>query len=78
VGPDVVREGRAALDRLAKEAGRDPASITISVHGQPADRDLLRRHFDAGAARVVIRPATVKTDADMAAELTRIAEIVLR
>jgi probable F420-dependent oxidoreductase len=78
VGPGVVREGRAALDRLAKEAGRDPASITISVHGQPADRDLLRRHFDAGAARVVIRPATVKTDADMAAELTRIAEIVLR
>jgi probable F420-dependent oxidoreductase len=78
VGPDVVREGRATLDRLAREAGRDPASITVSVHGQPADRDLIRRHFDAGATRVAIRPATVKTDADMAAELTRIAEAVLR
>jgi probable F420-dependent oxidoreductase len=78
VGPDVVREGRAQLDRLAREAGRNPASITISVHGQPADRDLVRRHLDAGATRVVIRPATVKTDADMAAELTRIAELVLR
>ena len=78
VGPDVVREGRAALDRLAREAGRDPASITISVHGQPADRDLVRRHFDAGAARVVIRPASMKTDADMAAELARIADVVMR
>jgi probable F420-dependent oxidoreductase len=78
VGPDVVREGRATLDRLAKDAGRNPASITISVHGQPADRDLVRRHFDAGATRVVIRPAAVKTDADMAAELTRIADAVLR
>jgi probable F420-dependent oxidoreductase len=78
VGPDVVREGRAALDRLAREAGRDPASITISVHGQPADRDLVRRHVDAGAARVVIRPATMKTDADMAAELARIADAVMR
>jgi probable F420-dependent oxidoreductase len=78
VGPDVVRAGRAELDRLAREAGRDPASITITAHGQPADRDLVRRQFEAGASRVVIRPATQKTDADMAAELTRIAEIVLR
>jgi probable F420-dependent oxidoreductase len=78
VGPDVVREGRATLDRLAREAGRDPTSITVSVHGQPADRDLVRRHLDAGATRVIIRPAIVKTDADMAAELTRIAEAVLR
>ena len=78
VGPDVVREGRAILDRLAREADRDPASITISVHGQPADRDLVRRHFDAGATRVVIRPATAKTDADMAAELERIAGVVMR
>ena len=78
VGPDVVRAGRAELDRLAREAGRDPASITITAHGQPADRDLVRWQFEAGASRVVIRPATQKTDADMAAELTRIAEIVLR
>ena len=78
VGPDVVRAGRAELDRLAREAGRDPASITITAHGQPADRELVRRLFEAGASRVVIRPATQKTDADMAAELTRIAEIVLR
>src|SRR5499433_3591258 len=29
VGPDVVRVGRVELDRLAREAGRDPATITI-------------------------------------------------
>jgi alkanesulfonate monooxygenase SsuD/methylene tetrahydromethanopterin reductase-like flavin-dependent oxidoreductase (luciferase family) len=78
VTPDRVREGRATLDALAKEAGRDPASLTISVHGQAADRDLIRRLLDAGATRVVVRPATAKTDADMGAELTRIADAVLR
>jgi probable F420-dependent oxidoreductase len=78
ITPDELRERRATLDRLAKEAGRDPAALTISVHGQPADRDLIRRFHEAGATRVLVRPATVKTDAEMAAELTRIAEAVLR
>jgi probable F420-dependent oxidoreductase len=78
ITPDELRKRRATLDRLAKEAGRDPAALTISVHGQPADRDLIRRFHEAGATRVLVRPATVKTDAEMAAELTRIAEAVLR
>jgi probable F420-dependent oxidoreductase len=78
ITPDGLRESRATLDRLAKEAGRDPSAITISVHGQPADRDLIRRFLDAGATRVIVRPNTMKTDAEMGAELTRIAEAVLR
>ena len=78
ITPDELRESRATLDRLAKEAGRDPSTITISVHGQPADRDLIRRLLDAGANRVIVRPATVKTEAEMGAELTRIASAVLR
>jgi probable F420-dependent oxidoreductase len=78
VTPDQLREKRARLDRLAKEAGRDPAAITISVHGQPADRDLIKRFHDAGATRVIVRPATTKSEPDMARELTRIAEAVLR
>jgi probable F420-dependent oxidoreductase len=78
VTPEQLRESRATLDRLAKEAGRDPTTITISVHGQPADRDLIKRLVDAGATRVLVRPATVKTDAEMAAQLGRIAEAVLR
>jgi len=74
--PDQLRESRATLDRLAKDAGRDPGAITISVHGQPADRDLIRRLLDAGANRVIVRPATVKTDAEMGAELERIARTI--
>jgi probable F420-dependent oxidoreductase len=78
ITPDQLRESRAALDRLAKEAGRDPSAITISVHGQPADRDLIKRLHDAGATRVIVRPATSKTEPEMVSELTRIAEAVLR
>jgi probable F420-dependent oxidoreductase len=78
ITPDEVRAGRTTLDALAKDAGRDPKSITISVHGQTADQDLIKRMVDAGATRVVVRPATMKTDADMGTELARIAETVLR
>src|SRR5688572_14798326 len=78
VTPDALRESRATLDRLAKDAGRDPAKITISVYGQPADRDLVKGLLDAGATRVVVRPDAVKTDAEMASQLARIAETVLR
>ena len=76
ITPDQLRDRRATLDRLAKDAGRDPNTITISVHGQPADRDLIRRLLDSGATRVLVRPATVKTDAEMGAELERIAKTV--
>ena len=78
VTPEKLREGRATLDRLAKDAGRDPSKITISVHGQPADRDLLRRFHDAGANRVIVRPPVVKTEAEMGTELSRMADAVLK
>jgi probable F420-dependent oxidoreductase len=78
IAPEGLRESRATLDRLAKDAGRDPSTISISVYGQPADRDLIRKFLDAGATRVVVRPDTVKTQAEMEAQLTRIAETVLK
>jgi probable F420-dependent oxidoreductase len=78
VTPDELRERRATLDRLAKDAGRDPAKLTISVYGQAPDRDLIKGLLDAGATRVVVRPNAVKTDAEMASQLLRIAETVLR
>jgi probable F420-dependent oxidoreductase len=78
VTPDQLRERRATLDRLAKDAGRDPAKLTISVYGQAPDRDLIKRLLDAGATRVIVRPNAVKTDAEMAAQLTKIAQTVLR
>jgi probable F420-dependent oxidoreductase len=77
VTPEQLRERRATLDRLAREAGRDPAAITVSVHGQPADRELIRRFHDAVATRVIVRPATTRSEAEMVAELTRIAEAVI-
>jgi probable F420-dependent oxidoreductase len=78
VTPEEVRESRATLDTLAKEAGRDPASISISVYGQPADRDLITRFLQAGADRVVVRSPTAKTESEMAAELERLAAVVLQ
>jgi probable F420-dependent oxidoreductase len=78
ITPDELAQSRRTLDRLAKDAGRNPSAITISVHGQPADRELIRRFHDAGATRVIVRPPTVNTEAAMGAELTKIAEAVLR
>jgi probable F420-dependent oxidoreductase len=78
VTPEKLREGRATLDRLAKDGGRDPSAITISVYGQPADRDLLRRFHDAGANRVIVRLDSVKTEAEMGAQISRVAEAVLK
>ena len=75
--PEVVEESRATLDTLAAEAGRDPASLTISVTGQPADRDLMRAYDAAGADRVIIRPSAVVGEEEMSRELERIAEAVL-
>ena len=77
VTPEKLAESRKTLDRLAKDAGRDPSSITISVYGQPADRDLIKRFHEAGATRVVVRPPTAKTESEMGTELTKIAEAVL-
>jgi probable F420-dependent oxidoreductase len=78
ITPERVGEARATLDALTKDAGRDPRTLSISVHGQSADRDLVKRLLEAGATRVVIRPATMQSDADMAKELTRIADALLR
>jgi alkanesulfonate monooxygenase SsuD/methylene tetrahydromethanopterin reductase-like flavin-dependent oxidoreductase (luciferase family) len=78
ITPERLREGRATLDKLVKDAGRNPAAITISVYGQPADRDLIKRFHDTGADRVVVRPPTAKAESEMAVELGRIAGTVLR
>jgi hypothetical protein len=37
---------------LAHEAGRDPASLPVTIGGAPEDIDKLRRFRDLGAARV--------------------------
>ena len=76
VTPDDVSAGRQTLNELATEAGRDPASISVSIFGQPADRSLVGELFDAGADRVMIRVETAAEDATNA-QLDQIAEAVL-
>ena len=78
VTPDDIRDSREILDTLAAEMGRDPSSLTISVHGQPADYDLAQRLLEAGADRVIIRPNDGQTEEEMQVELERIARIVLK
>jgi probable F420-dependent oxidoreductase len=75
--PAEIETSRATLDAMARQAGRDPRSITISVFGQPADRELVRRFHDAGADRVIVRPPTADNEQGMRAELERIATAVL-
>jgi alkanesulfonate monooxygenase SsuD/methylene tetrahydromethanopterin reductase-like flavin-dependent oxidoreductase (luciferase family) len=76
--PAEVETSRGQLDAMAKEAGRDPRSITISVYGQPPDRAVVQALLNAGADRVVVRPEHVETEAEMGEQLERMAEAVLR
>ena len=76
VSPEDISAGRQKMNDLASEAGRDPASINISVFGQPADRDLVSSLFEAGADRVMIRVETADEDGTFA-QLDQIAEAIL-
>jgi probable F420-dependent oxidoreductase len=40
--------------QMAKDAGRDPASLSFDVFAPPRDEDLLKRYRDAGVDRVVL------------------------
>jgi len=41
--------------QMAKEAGRNPASLSFGIYGGPADPEVLKRYRDAGVNRVVLR-----------------------
>ena len=77
VVPEDVQRGKAALDEMATAAGRDPASLVVSVFGQQPDMDLIDRFEEAGADRVMVR-VTTADETETLAELDRIAEAVLR
>ena len=78
VTPAEVEDSRAQLDAMAAEAGRDPASLNISVYGQEPDRVLVQSLLNAGANRVVVRPEFCETEEEMGRELERMAEAVIR
>ena len=77
VTPAELENSRRQIEKLATAAGRDPNTITITVYGQEPDRATFKSLQDAGADRVVVRPEYVKTEAEMGAQLERIAEAVL-
>jgi probable F420-dependent oxidoreductase len=52
-GPDPV-EVLPEFHRMAKEAGRDPKSLSFDLFGGPRDADSLKRYRDAGVTRVVL------------------------
>ncbi len=76
IGPEDLTAARKELDRLATAAGRDPKSITITVYGQEPNRDLVQGLLAAGANRVVLRPNHVETEAEMGAQLEKMAAAV--
>ena len=61
---------------MAKEAGRDPASLSVSTFRVPADLERLKRYRELGIDRVVFSLPAEKDDKimpilDQWAELTR-------
>ncbi|MAG36664.1 MAG: hypothetical protein CL878_10555 [Dehalococcoidia bacterium] len=76
VSPREVELGRSTLERLAIAAGRDPASLTISVVGVAADRHDIEHYNEAGADRAIVSLEAAGTT-DSLAELEQLAEAVL-
>jgi len=77
ITPAEVESARRELDARAKDAGRDPSGISITVYGQEPDRDTVRAFLDAGADRVTVRPRPVETQEEMGRQLDDIAARLL-
>ena len=50
------------LREMAKEAGRDPQSLSVTLGGAPEDPDLLKRNRDLGITRMTVRLPPAKAD----------------
>jgi probable F420-dependent oxidoreductase len=61
--------------QLAAEAGRDPATLSISIGGQALDPDLIRRYQDQGVDRVSTSLLSEKEDTILPI-LDRWAEVI--
>lgn len=55
-----------ALHALAREKGRDPKSLSVTVYGAPGDGDEAKRLRDAGVDRVLFALPPVGTEKSMA------------
>lgn len=75
--PQMVLEGIGRLRALAREAGRDEASIAISAFGLPDREEAIAPFRAAGVERVII-PITPGDEADMLRRLDRLQKLVSR
>lgn len=62
---------------MAREAGRDPESIPVTIWGSANDMDTLRRYQDIGVARIIISFDSAGAD-KILPELDRWAETIRR
>jgi probable F420-dependent oxidoreductase len=74
--PELIQQGRAILNELAVEAGRDPAAITVLAYIAPTDRAVLQALVEAGADAAVVR-LDGESEATALAQLEQIAQKVL-
>ena len=61
-GPDGPAEFMPRLREMAREAGRDPQSLSVTLGGAPEDPDLLKRNRDLGITRMTVRLPPSKAD----------------
>jgi alkanesulfonate monooxygenase SsuD/methylene tetrahydromethanopterin reductase-like flavin-dependent oxidoreductase (luciferase family) len=77
------RPGSSPLDvleqfrKMARDAGRDPQSLPITVFNPPEDADELARYRDMGVSRVVIMLLSEPSDAILPI-LDRWAQLIRR
>jgi probable F420-dependent oxidoreductase len=74
--PDVV-EFVPRFRQMAAEAGRDPASVPITVFGAPEEPDRIKRYRDLGVARTCVSLPSAKAD-EILPILDRWAELARR
>jgi hypothetical protein len=74
--PELFKQGRAVLNELALEAGRDPKSIEVMAYIAPTDRSRLQALAEAGADSAVLL-LTRAPEVAALAELEQIAKAVL-
>src|SRR5712692_9004763 len=74
--PELIKQGRAVLNELAVEAGRDPKSITVLAYIAPAERTVLQAMTEAGADAAVVR-LEGESEAVALAQMEQIAQQVL-
>ena len=48
--------------KMAEEAGRDPASLSVTLGGAPEDLSLLRHNRDLGVTRMTVRLLRAKEE----------------